>query len=89
MKQSFVAFIKRVTLGQVLGLIIIVSLSTTIVIDYLIYLGSQTTPSASDPKTGVTLDEKTYQQILDAQKTDITIKHSGTIGKDNPFDPLP
>lgn len=35
------------------------------------------------------LDTKTYDKIIEEQKSDTTISHNGNIGRDNPFDPMP
>ncbi len=80
-------FLKKISLLEFLLAIFALCFMASVVVDYSIYTDSLTAPAVSDVETGPTLNEKAVQQILDAQKSDITVKHNGKIGKSSPFDP--
>lgn len=80
--------LKKINLSQVLLIISLFALVGVMLWNYLIFTKAETTISVN-AKAGAVLDDKTYQAITDAQKTDTTIQHNGNIGRDNPFDPLP
>lgn len=79
----------HIDLNQVLFILTMVG---TIVFGLGIYQIIVTTdqPAAKPANQKVlNLDTKTYDKIIEEQKSDTTIKHEGNIGRDNPFDPLP